>query len=73
MLAFDVAVFALTISRIAAIGPKWRGTLFTLFLRDGEHGTFSSCYFYSSLFRNPQGLSISCMSYEHISDHLRFD
>ncbi|KAI1787319.1 hypothetical protein LXA43DRAFT_896391, partial [Ganoderma leucocontextum] len=30
MLAFDLAVFALTISRIAVIGPKWRGSLFTL-------------------------------------------
>nr|VWO94734.1 Uncharacterized protein [Ganoderma boninense] len=34
-LAFDLAVFALTLARVAPIASKCRGSLLTLFLRDG--------------------------------------
>ena len=37
VLVFDAIVFGLTAYRVLQVGRKWRGSLFTLMLRDGEH------------------------------------
>ena len=36
LLAIDALVFGLTLARVLRVGRKWRGSLFTLMLRDGR-------------------------------------
>ncbi|KAM5538874.1 hypothetical protein V8D89_007596 [Ganoderma adspersum] len=53
-LAFDFSVFVLTMSRIAPIASKCRGTLFTLFLRDGS-------FYFVALFACHLSNILSCL------------
>ena len=36
ILVFDAVVFGLTVYRVLQVGKRWRGSLFTLMLKDGQ-------------------------------------
>ena len=44
VLVFDLVVFGLTVFRVLRVGKKWRGSMFTLMLKDGERLARSSLW-----------------------------